>query len=340
MRRTPALVVALGPGPRRDTLVAHLADRDPKVVDDPSEIALGPAALLLLADPLWLSALRSALGPGPAIVAVLDVGDDESVALAAGADEVARWPGSVAVLTRRVALFLDGRVGPGRVVLDPLRTTSLAHAIRNPLNVITLYAELLKMEGLGPEGLGSVGRIVRAAQRVDALVGEFESILYLEAGLAPIRLQPVVLEELVEAVLGELAYDIEDKPLDVTTELGPALAAADLDLARRAVHAVFARVAKLCLGRAKVTIRTADHPPRIEILAPIAPIPPSEIGRLCAPATELDAREALGGVGVGLSYAHRALSAMGGALEFAVAPDGRAETRLRFVPPSDPPSFG
>jgi signal transduction histidine kinase len=329
----PDIVIAAGPGPDRDTLVEALSAHAPVVVDDPPEIALGPQARLLLAAPDHIEALRSALGPGAAIIGLLGEDADPDAALRAGADEVVAWPGSARVLEKRVATFLEGQLGPSRVVLDTTRVTSLVHAIRNPLNVITLYSELLKMEPLSEDALGSVGRLVRSAKRVDALVGELETLLYLEAGLAPVRPQPVELGEVVRAVLAELAYDIEDKPLEVSLDLGDAgtVAQADPELVRRAVHAVLGRVMKLCLGGAKVEVRTRGGPPRIEVAAPIEPVPLERAPALHAAATELDARESLGGVGVGLSFVYRALSAMGGALEHDETADGRALTRLRFA---------
>lgn len=333
MSGRPAIVVVTPPGGARDALVAALEGRSVVCVDDPSAIALGPEGRLLLTIPEHLPALRQALGPAAAMLALIEPEAPPDPALQAGADDVVIWPGSPALLRKRVAVFLDGDLGMSRVLLDPRRVTSLVHAVRNPLNVITLYAELLKMEPLTDEAHGSVGRLVRAAKRVDALVGELETLLYLEAGMAPVRSQPTELGELVHIVLAELSYDIEDKPLEVVTDLAEAgtLALADPDLTRRVLHAVLGRVVKLALGHSRVTIRTRPRPLRLEIEAPITPIPPEQVPALHSPATELDAREALGGVGVGLSFAHRALEAMSARLEHDATPKGEALTRLVFT---------
>ena len=274
--------------------------------------------------------------PGTPRIAVLDDLSEADAALEAGAFEVIGWPGSAALLRRRIAIYTHGQVGPGRVALDPRRASSLAHAIRNPLNVITLYGELLKMEPLGEDGLGSVGRVIRAAKRVDALVGELESLLYLEAGLTPVRKQPFELGEVVEILLAELRHDIEDKPLHVLLELAPegSLVEGDPDLARRALNAVFSRVAKLSLGESRIELRTSATAPQLEVIAPIEPVPPDQAESLRHAATELDAREALGGVGVGSSFASRALAAMGGKLEHDATEDGRARTLVSFPSPS------
>ena len=328
----PSIVVVYPPGAARDALVEALAGRDPSVIEDPAEVALGPRAHLLLAAPGYLRILREALGTGAVLVALLGPSDSGDIALSDGADDVLPWPGSTPLLHKRVQLYVDGYIGPGRMVLDPRRATSLVHAIRNPLNVITLYAELLKMEPLGEEAQGSVGRLMRAARRVDALVGELETLLYLESGQAPIRRQPIELGELVQMVVAELEYDIEDKPLKVELELAGSgtLALADPDLGRRSVHAVFGRVTKLCVGQSVVEVRIQGHPPRIEIEAPIDPVPPEQVGAFRAGPTELDARESMGGVGVGLAFAHRAMEAMSGRLEHGTTDEGRAVTLLIF----------
>lgn len=328
----PDIVVVYPSGGDRDDLLETLKDRARSCVDDPATIDLGPPGRMILAAPQMVVRLRNAIGRHIPLMALVAGVEETDAALSNGADDAVPWPGSRSLLRKRVASFLDGTFGPSRIVLDPRRVTSLVHAIRNPLNVITLYAELLKMENLSEDALGSVGRLVRAAKRVDALAGELETLLYLESGQAPVRTQPTELGELVEAVLAELSFDIEDKPLEVNVALAQkgTVAQADPDLARRALHAVFGRVTKLCLGNSAVDVKTAGDPPRVEILAPIDPVPPSKTAALHTPATELDARESLGGVGVGLSFAYRALDSMGGRLEHDVDPNGRAMTRLVF----------
>lgn len=320
------------PGPEREHLEKLLSSRSLVACDEPAGLATLGRSRLVIIESTHVVLGRAQVPPTVPMIALAPDADAADAALASGVDEIVLWPGSRRALERRVSAFLDGRLGPGRIVLDPRRVTSLVHAVRNPLNVITLYAELLKLEATGEDARGSIGRLVRAAKRVDALVGELETLLYLEGGEARAQVQPVELGELVEIVLGELTYDIEDKPLTVRTHLAPegTLATADPGLARRALHAVFGRVAKLSLGHAEIDVRTESNPPTVTIEAPIEPIRPEQQPAFQQPATELDAREALGGVGVGLSFAHAALAAMGGALEHDATSEGRAITRLRF----------
>ena len=341
MSGRPDILVVYPPGEVREALCIQLEARRPKCVDSAKELALGASARLVLAASDELEQTRAVVGAHRPIIAVIHACDELTAqaraehieaSLLNGADEVLLWPSPAALLNKRVGMFLDGALGPGRVIFDPSRVTSFVHAIRNPLNVITLYAELLRMEPLGDDALGSVGRLVRAAKRVDALLGELESLLYLQVGEAPIRSQPTELGELVEIVLGELRYDISDKPLTVDLHQSPTgtLALADPDLARRAFHSVFGRVAKLALGHSVVRIRTSAAPPSVEIEAPITPVPPHKTALFRAAGTELDVRESMGGVGVGLTFAHHALKAMGAQLEHDEAEDGFARTRIIF----------
>lgn len=329
MSTGPSIVGFLPPGPDRDALAEALAPIPVDLLDE-AHAGLGAQARVVLARRSSLAALREVLSPAIPVIVLLEPHDDPDAALGAGASDVCPWPGSAALLRRRVAPFVGGDLGPGWVVLDAPRTTSLVHAVRNPLNVITLYAELLKMEPLGPEGLASVTRLVRAAKRVDALVGELETLLYVQAGKAPLRFQPFDLGELTDAVVAEHQPDIDDKPLvmDVTASETGTLALGDPDLTRRALHAVFGRVIKLCLGHAAVGVRTFGPTPTVEIEAPIPPIPSDRVAAFHAPATELDVRESLGGVGVGLSFAHAVLTAMEGRLEHATTAEGLAIVRL------------
>lgn len=327
------IAVVHAEGADLDAILAELAGWTTDAFPDANTLSVMGSSRMVVTTRVHLSTARAALGPARAVLVLGPVGEAEA-ALNEGADEFVPWPVGKAWLRRRVAMFLDGRLGPSRIILDPRRATSLVHAVRNPLNVITLYAELLKMEVSGEDALGSVGRLVRAAKRVDALVGELETLLYLESGDAAVQLQPLELGELVQIVLAELSFDIEDKPLTVHTTLAAegTLVRADPDLTRRALQAILGRVTKLCLSHAEVEILTTSRPPSVVIRAPIEPIPAEHVGAFTHPATELDARESLGGVGVGLSFAQRAVSAMSGQLEHGTTDDGRAETRLMLLP--------
>ncbi|MBX2812420.1 MAG: hypothetical protein KTR25_11445 [Myxococcales bacterium] len=335
MSGRPNIIVVHPPGKAREELVDALGRRSVISIDTPQELSVAGSYRVILVHESLLAAALNNMSVKKVTVALLSSLDTASTALQAGADDVLVWPSPPALVQKRIAQFLDENETAGRIVLNPGRVTSLAHALRNPLNVITLYAELLRMESLGDDALGSVGRLVRAAKRVDALISELETLLYLEVQAAPIQCQPIEISELVDIVLAELRYDIEDKPLQLSVsraEIGT-VAFADPDLCRRAIHAVLGRVAKLALGNAKVHIRTLGSPPVIEIQAPIHPIPPHRIQAFHTAATELDARESLGGVGVGLSFAHGALKAMNARLEHSVAENGEAISRLVFSAP-------
>ena len=320
-------------GAALDALIEALAPRSVAVVA-PEHVGAGVAARVGIATPEHVADLRAALPRAAPVLALAEGGADPDPMLEAGAEDVLVWPGSTRLLLRRLEPYLSGDLGRGRLVLDPSRTTSLVHAVRNPLNVITLYAELLKMEALGEDARGSVERLVRAAKRVDALVGELESLLYLQIGQAPLRPQPVELGELARAVVAEHALDLEDKELRVQVETAErdTLAQADPDLARRALHAVFGRVVKLCLGGFEVRVDTLGPPPTVRITAPIPPVPAERQDAFHSPGSELDARESLGGVGVGLSFAHGVLRACGGTLRHDLDAQGRAVVSLVFAP--------
>lgn len=319
-------------GPERAQLEAAAA---PMAIEfrTPEEAGLGARASAVLARPAQLEALAESLPRGTPLIALLGPEDEVEPALEAGASEVCPFPGSPALLRRRLEPYVNGKLGPGRLVLDPTRVTSLVHAVRNPLNVITLYAELLKMEPLGEDGIGSVNRLVRSAKRVDALVGELETLLYLQTDRAPVRAQPVDLGDLVDAALMEHRTDIQDKPVFLEFLRGETdtLASTDPDLTRRAVHAVLGRVIKLCLSKAQIRIRTFGPPPTLEIVAPISPVPPERAGVFDHPGTELDERESLGGVGVGLSFASEVCRAVGGRLEHDITTTGESVLRLVFA---------
>lgn len=330
----PDVAVIYPQGKSRETLVEALQPRSVRLFETVAELSIGQGARLYLVSDAQVESARTLLGTKVSIIALLDQVDTAGPSLQAGADEVIVWPSAPVLLRKRVTTFLDGIIGPGRLVLDTTRVTSLAHALRNPLNVITLYAELLRMESLSPDAIGSVGRLVRAAKRVDALVSELETLLYLEAQEAPIRCQPTELGELVDIVLAELRYDIEDKPLEVFCSKAQdgTLALADPNLSTKVIHAVFGRVTKLALGGAQVSVRVLNSPPVIEFEAPIPPIPAHAMSSFHTPATELDVRESMGGVGVGLSFAHKAMTSMRGRMEHTQTSDGRAVTRLIFEP--------
>lgn len=93
---------------------------------------------------------------------------------------------------------------------------SVSHDLRRPLRTMQGFAHALlddHGDGMDPEALDYVRRIVASGERSEALIRDL--LAYSRLGLEEMKLQPVDLGEVVEAALEKLAAAIEERSATV-----------------------------------------------------------------------------------------------------------------------------
>ncbi len=238
------------------------------------------------------------------------------------------------------------RVRTNRLEAVAELSASLAHEIKNPLASIRSAAEQLAETGTGGEREESIltRLMVRESDRLDSLLQEFGD--FAEVGVS--RRDPLDLETIAGEVM-DVVRQHPDTPsaarLGVEMETDPNDLWGDPDLLHRLLL-------NLCLNAVQAAepddpptvrivvdeLRPDLEPPEKELGSPVRVrviddgpgIPPEELEKIFDPF--YSRRD--GGSGLGLSIAHRAAEAHGGAL-FATSTPGEGATFVLVLPRRD-----
>ena len=214
----------------------------------------------------------------------------------------------------------------------------LSHELRSPLARLTVALELARQR-TGPESQSILDRISLESSRMNELIASLTTIARLESGPASIRKQPVPLEELVQEVARDAAFEAQARNTQVECEIldelpvtgDPALLRSAIDnVVRNATRytaegtAVKSHAEKVTSGRLEeALIQVSDSGPGV---------PASELGKIFQPFYRIDdARgRATGGVGLGLAITQQAVRLHGGSVRASNLPEGGLLVEIRI----------
>ena len=166
----------------------------------------------------------------------------EARIVAAGQDEVVAIVRNVTKQAQSEATLRAAKEAAERAnQLKSAFLSTMSHELRTPLTSIAGYTELLQQQaGLNPELAEDVNHMARSTRHLLALVSDLLDLSRIDAGAMPLRVEPVLVADVIADTLIQLAPQIGSKGLAVEAGAGaphgsgrPAAAAADSAQCRR-----------------------------------------------------------------------------------------------------------
>lgn len=217
-----------------------------------------------------------------------------------------------------------------------------SHELRSPITRLNLALGLLR-RGAGSEFRGSLSRMERELERLEAMVGQLLTLSRLEALEKAPRLEPLDLARLVQEIAGDADFEAASTDRTVRlAELARCTARGDRDLLRSAVENVVRNAVKYTDPGTEVTIRLLfDEQARtatilVEDQGPGAP--EDSLSRLFDPFYRVDGARtrASGGAGLGLAITRQVVHLHGGSAR-ALNREPRG-LEMRITLPAEPGS--
>jgi PAS domain S-box-containing protein len=193
----------------------------------------------------------------------------------------------------------------------------MSHELRTPMHAILGFAELLEMEGQGPENAESVTQIIGAGKHLLGLINEVLDIAAVESGKLTLKLDPVGVRATLEETLSLM------RPLATRQHIRLELPAGDSDHWVLSNTQRFKQVLLNLLSNAikfsrdgglvVVSCERSGGCLRVKVADAGGGIPADELAKLFVPFERLGAGStAVEGAGLGLALSKRLIEAMNG----------------------------
>ncbi len=208
----------------------------------------------------------------------------------------------------------------------------VSHELRSPLTRLQLALTLARREDGGMER--QLARIEREADRLEQLIARVLKLARLERPSSALQGIPVDVGKLLETIGQDVAIEAEARGCTVSVQADPELEiAGDPEVLRSAFENVIrnavrygpsgSTVAVKAGRREGIEVTVRDHGPGV---------PEKDLELIFEPFYRVDAARdrAVGGEGLGLAIAARAIAVHGGSIEAHNAPDGGLEVAMRL----------
>jgi signal transduction histidine kinase len=184
---------------------------------------------------------------------------------------------------------------------------TVSHDLKNPLGVIMGFAQLLQSESLTPAGQASLDSILRSGKQMQSLIKSLLDLAQIEAGTES-QVEPCDLVEIVEQVLADFQLALDEKQIDLYTDLPSDLPPVSGDALRltQVVSNLVSNAIKYTPAEGQITVRVRLTPAglRLEVsdTGPgIAPAAQAQLFQKFYRVPELESSEKSPGTGLGLS---------------------------------------
>jgi two-component system cell cycle sensor histidine kinase PleC len=218
---------------------------------------------------------------------------------------------------------------------------NMSHELRTPLNAINGFSEIMLGEMFGPLGDGRykdyARDILNSGQHLLSVINDILDMSKIEAGKMTLRVEPVALDEVVEAAVRLVRTRAEDAGLALSLQL-PDLPEieADYRALKQVVLNLLSNAVKFTPRGGRVAVRAerlGRERVRISVQDTGIGIAPEDLERLARPFEQIESQHAKTqqGTGLGLALSKALVEMHGGALELASAP-GQGTTASISLP--------
>jgi signal transduction histidine kinase len=210
----------------------------------------------------------------------------------------------------------------------------ISHELRSPLARLSVALELARQRS-GPEAASVLDRISLESERMNELIGNLTTIARLESGTGTLRRISVQLEELVDEVARDAAFEAQARNCNVECEVLDELpVSGDPALLHSAIDNVVRNATRYTGEGTSVKVRAekTGNEAVIRVSDSGPGVPNSELEKIFRPFYRIDdARvRSTGGVGLGLAITEQAVRLHGGSVRASNLPEGGLLVEIRI----------
>jgi len=214
----------------------------------------------------------------------------------------------------------------------------ISHELRSPLARLTVALELARQR-TGPEAQSILDRINQESNRMNELIGSLMTISRLESGASNSRKVHVELEQIIDEVARDAAFEAQGRNCQVEAEVLDELPVlGDPALLRSAIENVVRNATRYTREGTTVKIRAevAQNGPMREAVIRVTDsgpgVPEDSLDKIFRPFYRVDdARvRSTGGVGLGLAITEHAVRLHGGSVTASNLPEGGLSVVIRL----------
>lgn len=211
----------------------------------------------------------------------------------------------------------------------------IAHDLRQPLNTISLNAELLARRSGDGAARAAAEHITTATRRLDRMINDLLDLSRLDAKQLTLAVQAVDLPALVRDSVAQLGQSGPSRPIEVRGLEGIPPVLADPDRIAQVLDNLLSNAAKYGLPGTSIIVELGVQPAEVSVsVTNTGPgIEPDELPRLFRRFHRTDEarRSGVKGIGLGLYITRELVEAHGGRISAESAPGGA--TTFRFTLP-------
>jgi signal transduction histidine kinase len=212
----------------------------------------------------------------------------------------------------------------------------ISHELRSPLARLSVALELARQRS-EPEAAGVLDRISLESERMNELIGNLTTIARIESGAGSLRKIPVQLDELVNEVARDAAFEAQSRNCQVECEVLDELpVSGDPALLRSAVENVVRNATRYTREGTSVKVRAERAASGNDVIVSVSDsgpgVPEGELDKIFRPFYRIDdaRRRSTGGVGLGLSITEQAVRLHGGSVRASNLPEGGLLVEIRI----------